>query len=198
MSTLDNYRNMLRANKLRLDDELEVQAQVQEELGREVARLSARVLELKDELAAVEGEALDRFKDQDPRATVDQCKGRMIRDDRRVVAWGKLHQVRLAHDEWDAVLQAWITKGYKLADLGALYAADYFAVRTIARPDGERRREVDARSEESRSAVRRDEERGRDPRRRDPGEESVDAVRDGLRDARERMGGGATARRRIA
>lgn len=170
MATLDQYRNMLGINKLRLDDELEIQAQIQEQIGRTVAQLSARMLEMKDLLARTESDLIDTLKERDSKATVDQCKARMLRDPHRVKAWENLQRARLEHDEWDAVLQAWITKGYKLADIGGLYASDYFAIRTIARPDGERRRELNAADEESRSAMRRASERrsteADEPRRR--------------------------------
>lgn len=172
MATLDQYRHMLPINKLRLDDELEIQAQVQEQIGSQVALLTARTFEMKDILARIEGELIDTFKDRDSKATVDQCKARMMREPKRVRAWEDLQRVRLEHDQWDSLLQAWITKGYKLADIGGLYASDYFAVRTIGRPDGERRRELNAADEESRSAMRRASERRNDntddeqPRRR--------------------------------
>lgn len=169
MTTLDQYRNMLLINKLRLDDELEIQAQVQELIGNQVALLTARMFEMKDVLARIEGELIDTFKDRDAKATVDQCKARMMREPRRVRAWEDLQRVRLEHDQWDALLQAWITKGYKLADIGGLYASDYFAVRTINRPDGDRRRELNAADEESRSAMRRANDRTNaddQPRRR--------------------------------
>lgn len=166
MATLDQFRGMLRINKLRLDDELEIQAEIQEQIGREVARLSAQVQEAKDALIGAEGEFMDRAKERDPKATVDQLKGRMVDDARRRAAWERLSTLRLGHDEWDALLQAWITKGYKLADLGALYSSDYFAVRTVSRPDGERRRELDQREEQSREAIQRGQERQQ--RRDDP------------------------------
>lgn len=170
MATLEQYRNMLRINKLRLDDELEIQAQVQEQIGFVAAQLSARMLEMKDILARVESELIDTLKERDTKATVDQCKARMMRDPRRLQAWENLQRARLEHDQWDSLLQAWITKGYKLADIGGLYASDYFAIRSIGKPDGERRREVNAADEESRSAMRRAGERSTStddqPRRR--------------------------------
>jgi hypothetical protein len=167
MATLDQYRNMLRINKLRLDDELEIQAELQHDIGVEVARLNTKAVEAENDLKSVEARLLIQFKDGSVKMTADEVKAEVRVHKDRVRAWEKWQAIRETHEVWTSLLQAWITKGYKLADMGGLYASDYFAVRTITRPEGERRREVNAADEESRSAMRRaSEERDAAPRRR--------------------------------
>lgn len=130
MATLEQYQKMLFTNKLRLDDELELQAEVQYNIGAEVVRLNTKMLEAKDYLQRIEAQLLDDFKSD--KVTVDQAKGRVMRDPNRQKAWAGYQQLREVHELWDALLDAWITKGYKIADLAALYGSDYFAVRTVS------------------------------------------------------------------
>lgn len=156
MATLEQYRNMLSINKLRLDDELEIQAENQERIGREVAFLNTRMIEAKDELACVEARLVEEFRDG---STKDLAEAKAKRHPDRRRAWEKYQAVRETHELWSNVLSAWVTKGYKLADLGGLFASDYFAITSISRPDGNRRRDLNAADENSRQALRSASER---------------------------------------
>lgn len=163
MATLEQYRNMIGINKLRLDDELEVQAQIQMDISSQVARLNTKALEAENELKNVEAELYLQFRDSGEKMTADEIKASVRSHAKRGRAWEKWQAAREVHEEWSGLLSAWITKGYKLADVGSLYASDYFAVRTIQKPTGERRRELNPIEEESRSAMRRASERADDP-----------------------------------
>lgn len=162
MATLEQYRNLLRIDKLRLDDELEIQAEMQERIGAEVARLNTRMIEAKDELTCTEARLIEEFKDGSTVAVAD-AKAKRHPDRRR--AWEKYQAQREVHELWANLQSAWITKGYKLADLGQLFGSDYFAIKSISRPDGERRREVSGVDEESRTALRRASEQVAEPAR---------------------------------
>lgn len=151
MPTLEQYQNMLRINKQRLDDELEVQAEIQYAIGAECARLNTRMLEAKDDLARLEGEILDELKEAKG-VTVEQAKARVLADPDRRKKWAVYQQLREAHEVWTALKDAWITKGYKLADLGGLFGADYFAVRSVS-GSSETRVDVPRATEERRQAV---------------------------------------------
>lgn len=150
---------MIRINKLRLDDELEIQAEMQERISSEVARLNTRALEAENELKVTEARLMEDLKESDVRVSVDALKAAIKRHPDRTKAWTRWQVAREVHEEWDGLLQAWITKGYKLADLGALFGSDYFAIKTITREDGARRKDVDPIDEASRSALRRATER---------------------------------------
>lgn len=151
MTTLEQYENMLRTNKDRLDEELEIQAELQYRIGAEVARLNSKMIEAKDKLARIEGEVIDRVKERDSKATVDQAKARMLADPHRQQAWSVYQELREVFERWTALYDAWVTKGYKMADLGALFAADYFAVRTV---NGNGNTTIPRAQEERRAAVR--------------------------------------------
>jgi hypothetical protein len=169
MPTLEQYRNMLPVNKLRLDDELEIQAQVQMDISSECARLNTKALEAENYLKSIEAELFIRLKDKAEKMTADEVKARIRVHEDRVRAWEHYQTIRETHEHWTGLLSAWITKGYKLADIGGLYASDYFAMTTIKRPDGARTRELNPIEEESRSAIRRATERADSdsaPRRR--------------------------------
>jgi hypothetical protein len=159
MPTLDQYRNMLRINKLRLDDELEIQAEVQHNISAEVVRLNTRALEAENKLKSVEAELFVRFKEEGGKMTAEEIKASVRVNHARVSAWEQYQAAREVHELWSGLLAAWITKGYKLADVGSLYASDYFAMRTVIHPDGVRTRQLNAPDEESRSAIRRASER---------------------------------------
>lgn len=167
MATLDQYAKMLLINKLRLDDELEIQAELQHAISMEVVRLSTRAIEAENQLKHTEAELYVQFKEEGGKMTADEIKAATRINRKRVSAWEKWQTAREVHEQWAGLLQAWITKGYKLADVGALFASDYFALRTLTRPDGERRRDLNAADEDSRSAMRKaSEERSDPPRRR--------------------------------
>lgn len=151
MTTLDQYQKMLRTNKLRLDDELEIQAEMQYEIGAEVARLNSKMIEAKDTLARTEAELLEEYKRLNDKLTVDQAKGRVLTHQDRRKKWAVYQELREAHELWEAMLSAWIVKGYKMADLGTLFSADYFAITTVS---GSSRREPSRADEERRTAVR--------------------------------------------
>lgn len=166
MTTLEQYQAMLRINKLRLDDELEIQAELQHKISMEVTRLNTLDLEAENKLKSVEAELYIQLKEEGGKMTADEIKACIRVHRNRVRAWELYQAAREVHEQWSGLLQAWITKGYKLADIGSLYASDYFAIRTISKETGERRREVSPIEEESRSAIRRATEQT-SPRRRE-------------------------------
>jgi hypothetical protein len=166
MPTLEQYQNMLRINKLRLDDELEIQAELQHAISMEVARLNTLDLEAENKLKSTEAELYVGLKEEGGKMTADEIKAAVRIHHKRVRAWELYQAAREVHEQWSGLLQAWITKGYKLADIGSLYASDYFAIRTVGKETGERRREVSPIEEESRSAIRRASEKESAPPRR--------------------------------
>lgn len=153
---------MLPANKLKLDDELEIQAQIQFDISMECTRLNTKALEAENELKTMEAELFVKFKDSGEKMTADEIKAQVRVHRERAKAWEKYQAAREAHEQWAGLLQAWTTKGYKLADLGGLYAADYFSMTSISG-----NRAVNPVEEHSRSAIRRATERADStPRRR--------------------------------
>lgn len=142
VATYEQYRNMLRVDKLRLDDELEVQAEVRQRIAEEVAKLNTRMLEAKDALARTEANLLEDAKDNDPKLTVDMARAKVLRSTDRQRAWSSYQASRETFEMWKDLLESWDTKGHKLRDLGGLYIGDYFAIKSVSRAEDRPRREV--------------------------------------------------------
>lgn len=144
--TIEKYRGMLVINKHRLDDELEIQADIQERISAEVAALNSRFLECKDQLAKVEARLADDFRDTDAKMTVGAIAGKVLRNSERNGAWDRLQAAREELEVAQGVLDAWVKRGYSLKTLGELYTGQYFSVRS-AGATRERTRNVETRSD---------------------------------------------------
>jgi len=142
--TIEKYRGMLVVNKHRLDDELEIQADIQERISAEVATLNSRMLECKDDLAKIEARLSEEFRDSDAKLTVDGIKGKVLRHAERGRAWDRHQKAREDLEVAQGILDAWIKRGFSLKTLGELYTGQYFSVRSAGAP---RERPVRATSE---------------------------------------------------
>lgn len=139
--TYDEIRDMLPTNKHRLDDELEVYAQVLEQITSVVAHRNLRMIREKDALARAEARIADDYSASGEKMTVDVRAGRVIRDPERLKAFDRYQDARDDYERWQGLQEAWRSKGFNMRDLGALYANQYFAVNS-AGGDRPRRRET--------------------------------------------------------
>lgn len=126
---LQQYRNRLRINKHRLDDELEVQAELQERLSEKVALLSARMLEAKDDLTKTVARLTEDFREE-VKSTKDTVEAKVVRHPERVRAWQRLQEATGDHAKWDGLLDAWKARGKDLHALGRLFGDQYFSLTT--------------------------------------------------------------------
>lgn len=149
MSTIEQYRSMLRVNKHRMDDELEVQAEVMDRINQSLASAELEASEAKDELARLEARLAAEFKEDDTKLSLDAVAGKVRRDRSRIQAWDRL-QARVAdHKEWAGLHEAWKARGFAFTTLANLYVAGYFTLTSI---HGDR----ESRREESRQQMRRE------------------------------------------
>ena len=128
MGTLDDittYRNMLRINKHRLDDELEVQPDILDRIGQRVTVMNSRALEAADELKRHEANAYFSIKDAD-KLSETAIKEKVRIAPARLQAWGRLQAARSELEEWQGLYEAWKQRGYSLKELVSLYSAQYF------------------------------------------------------------------------
>ena len=126
MPTYEQYRAMLPVHKHRLDDELEVQAQIMEQIISETVRQNARMLESKLNLEKVEGRLLAEFKEDDPKMTVQQLDAKVKRDADRNRAW-EIYLANISeHGKWQGLQDSWRQKGFSIKTLADLYSAQYF------------------------------------------------------------------------
>lgn len=130
MATLDQYRNMLRPNKHRLDDELEMHSEMHEQIGREVTKLAARVRDAEATLKKTEARIADDYREDGEKLSVEAVKAKVLRHRDRQEAWDRLQRAIVDHAEWEGLLDAWKTRGFNIRDLCSLYVASYFTIDT--------------------------------------------------------------------
>lgn len=139
MASYEQYQAMLRVNKHRLDDELELQAQIMEEISTATTKYNARMLEAKQDLEKVDGKITSELKDDDPKMTVNEIAGKLKRDPERIQAWQKYLNCLSDHSKWAGLQEAWKQKGYSIKTLADLYAAQYFQLSSAQTRDRETR-----------------------------------------------------------
>jgi hypothetical protein len=132
--TLIELRNMLRINRHRLDDELEIQAEILEKIGRSVVTLNSRQIELKRLLDVAEAKIIARIKENDPKTTNPMAE-KEAKDDREYLrAWQAYQAARSEHEEWESLYKAWHARGFDIKALGELFANQYFAINAVRGP----------------------------------------------------------------
>lgn len=145
MATLSSYRDRLRVNRHRLDQELEEHAQRLEEIGRRCAELNREVEAARATRDMVLARLVRRVKATDPKATAPIIEAEAALDPNMIGALELLRDKQLEHAEWEALNRAWYQRGFDLKALGELFGAQYFAVTSVSGPDrGERMKQADA------------------------------------------------------
>lgn len=146
---LSEVRNMLRINRHRLDDELEIQADVLDRIGREVALHNSRMLEAKKELAVTEARVIERLKEDDPKMSNPLAEKAAARDREYTEAWQKYQQARHLHEEWESAYKAWHARGFDIKALGELFAHQYFTISEVRGPYPENTQSIRSRVREA-------------------------------------------------
>ena len=131
MTTIEQYRGMLTVNKHRLDDELEIQADIMGRISDQVVIANSRAIEAKDQLAAVEARLQIELKESDPKITVAMMEAESKTHRKRVAAWQALQAARAEHESWAGLLEAWKERGRAMKLLGDLYGAQYWTHTSI-------------------------------------------------------------------
>ena len=128
MPTIDHYRSRLRIDKHALDDEIEVQAQYQDEISRELAAANSRMLLAKDVLARTEARVYADLKSDKVSDTAANLQVKRSAD--RIRDWQDWMDARQEHEEWLGLYDAWQRRGYSIKTAADLYVAQYFSVGT--------------------------------------------------------------------
>jgi len=128
MLSYEQYRAMLPTMKHRLDDELEIYAEIMEQISSQAVLYNSRAIEAKDKLAKAEGLLIEEFKEDNPKLTVDQVNSQVRRHPDRAQAWRVSQEARAEYEKWSGLADAWRQKGYAIKNLADLYAAQYFAL----------------------------------------------------------------------
>ena len=147
------YRDRLRVNRHRLDEELEEHAQRLEEIGRRCAHLNRAVERARVDRDMAMARLVRRLKASEPKATAPIIEAEAAFDEALRACNEALRDAQLEHSEWEALNRAWYQRGFDLKALGELYGAQYFAIDSVSgdAARGERRKGPDA---EARRAMR--------------------------------------------
>jgi hypothetical protein len=129
---LQQYRNAVRVNKHRLDDELEIQAQFLEDIGRQVALIESKCSMLKENLDRVEARILVDLRTRAADKMVAQeIAARVTNAPERIKEVQLLAQAQHELAEWKALYEAWRQRGYALKTLADLHGQQYFSVTSV-------------------------------------------------------------------
>lgn len=132
--TLEEIRDRLPVSRYRLDDDIEIQASVQESIGARVAELALACAELKEELAVTEARVAQGVRERHEKISVENAKHAVVRDPQRTVAVTRLQSATHELKLWEAALEAWKSRGYSLKTLADLYASQYFTLSSTSAP----------------------------------------------------------------
>lgn len=157
MSDIKTFRNMLRINKHRLDDELEIQREIQDRIGSEGSRALARQLDAEEKLDNHEAQLLLDLRESAEKITNDEIKAKIQTNRERKQLALDVHRLKAEHLEWEKLLKCWEGRGYDLRALSDLWSTQYFIIDSAhqRRPDrvtSTRDAEVQTRRQEVRYA----------------------------------------------
>lgn len=152
---LQQIRGLLRIVKHRLDDELEIQAELQDRIGQEVASLNAVAAAAKTALEAAEADAVIKLRNgHHEKLSADELKARVCLAPAVVTATQVFQMKQKTLAEWQSVYDAWRARGYALRNLTALHGQQYFAVDSGTRqPSMKARGEAIAQTVNDRRAI---------------------------------------------
>ena len=123
---IEFFRSRLSVNKNLLDDELETQSHYQEQISQRVTQANTIMLEAKNRLDRVTGEAMREAKAD---KASDVVAANLAKSDPlRIAAWNAYQDARAVHENWAGLYAAWQGRGYSMKDLVSLYGAQYFAI----------------------------------------------------------------------
>lgn len=126
MDGLHFYRSKLVIEKHRLDDELEIQAELLQHISERVVKAKSRTLEAKDVMELEEAKLYAEGKEDYPKATVSDLQSIVSRHSDRKAAWIKYQVARHDQELWEGLHEAWKARGFALRALVDLRLANYY------------------------------------------------------------------------
>lgn len=142
---INEFRALLKIDKHRLDEDLTYNSELQEQIGREVAKRNTVMLRAKRELDEAESAAFARLKRGDEKMTNPQAEKAAKSDRHYLLAWDAYQEARQAHEEWESLHKAWVTRSYDMKALGELFGAQYFALDSVKGEESNRYTQARAR-----------------------------------------------------
>ena len=148
--TLDQVSNMMRVNKHRLDDELEIHPDIAHKISEALATANAKAGGLKEELTQLESNLLISIRRGGEKLTAGEVTAEIETDPKRVSKMREYLSAKKDAERWTGAHDAWKQRGYALKGLGDLYVAQYFTVDSAGKDGGyagDRKRLAEARKE---------------------------------------------------
>lgn len=161
---IQNVINLLAISKGRLDDELEIQAEMQWRISEEVNRRGSALGAAKDHLDVVEARLSKKYED----LSVAKCSAAVKTEPARIDAFEAMQTARQEYERWQSVYSAWQSRGYSIKTLADLYAHDYFALNSAGSRQSRSREDVTearARLTEDRNSRREARDSSPEPRK---------------------------------
>ena len=149
--TLIELKKMLIINKHRLDDELEIQAQVQFEISSSLEIANARQSRLENEMEEYDAKLLLSLRKGDVKRTVAELQAEILTSGDHQPWLDDLHIAKHEAAQWHGMYEAWKQRGFALKSLADLSMSNYFVVDTTY----EKNRGVIAESKLQRNTVNR-------------------------------------------
>jgi hypothetical protein len=144
MDDLDTFRAMLRVNKHRLDEELEVQAEIMGRISDRMAAVSAKSAEAEQDLKAIEARLFRQFKDDDQKLTDKAADSAIKRHQDRVRAFERSVHADKELAQWQGLYAAWKARGFSINSLCDLYLGQYYTKDSHSSKVDQRRSEESA------------------------------------------------------
>lgn len=126
MDDLRTFRDMLRVDKHRLDDELELQADIMDRIAERMTALGSELRQAEEDMKIADAAAFLEAKNS---GLSIEVAGRVARlGETRASAWHAYTKAKEEHDRWSNLLESWKGRGFSINKLCDLYAAQYFTV----------------------------------------------------------------------
>jgi hypothetical protein len=128
--TLTELKKMLVISKHRLDDELELQAQVQFDISESLGIANAKQSRLENEMEEFDAKLLISLRKGDVKRTVAELQAEIIISGDHQSWLDDLHIAKHQAAQWHGMYEAWKQRGFALKALADLSMSNYFAVDT--------------------------------------------------------------------
>ena len=124
MDRMREFRGRLKFSMHRVGEELEIQAEVLDEIGRELSRAEGRHALAADKLKRAESTAFAQAKMDGSSDKLAELS--MRNDPYRIEVFDTVQKARQEVDDWRSLQEAWKERGFSLKGTVALYSAKYF------------------------------------------------------------------------
>lgn len=131
MMNIETYADQLKINKHQLDEELVVHSDVLFRISDQLSKLRELWAAATDEFKKAEAEAFAAQKQMmDNGKPLSDTRAEMaVRNDPyRNKAWTVMVGCKAELERWEALYEAWKTKGYNMNTLASMYATGNFSV----------------------------------------------------------------------